>query len=169
MARLFALDQNFPQPLIDAGAPYFVDLELVPIRAIDPRLAAMENDWEVLLALHHHEQPWDGLITTDSGMLNQERELAVVRQTNLTLVVAHDAGNDPIKATGLLFAHLDYIGAQTAPERPQIWHLQARNRPGRDPWEFLERVAEHQNRDVEDVWNDGRLTNGELQADPLAD
>ena len=168
MARLFALDQNFPQPLVRAVAPFMPEVELVPIREINARLADME-DWEVLLALHHHERTWDGLVTTDSSMLNQPRELAVVRQTNITLVIAHDAGHDPIKATGLLLAHLDYICARTTPDEPQIWHLTARNRPGRDPWAYLEDVAEHQNRDVEEVWSEGRLAPSELRRDPLAD
>lgn len=167
MAGLFALDQNFPQPLVLAVAPFMPEVELVPIRNIDTRLADMD-DWEVLLSLHHHPRQWDGLVTTDSSMLNQARELAVVRQTNATLVIAHDAGNDPIKATGLLLAHLDYIAAHTALTEPQIWRLTANNRPGRDPWELLERVAQHQHRDVDELWNDARLTNAELRVDPLA-
>jgi hypothetical protein len=28
--------------------------------------------------LHHHASPWDGLITTDSSMMNQGPELAAV-------------------------------------------------------------------------------------------
>ena len=55
---LFALDQNFPQPLVDAAAPYFRGVELSPIWTIDRRLADLE-DWEVPLALHHHELPFD--------------------------------------------------------------------------------------------------------------
>ncbi len=168
MPGLFALDQNFPQPLVDAVAPFMPDVELVPIRRIDRRLAEIE-DWEVLLALHHHARAWDGLITTDSSMLNQPRELAVVRQTNLTLVVAHDSGHDPLKATGLLLAHLPYICARTTPREPQIWYLEARNRPGRDPWEWLERLAQHQHRNIHAIWQEGRLTATELARDPLAE
>jgi len=167
LAGLFALDQNFPQPLVLAVAPFMPEVELVPIRNIDTRLADME-DWEVLLSLHHHRRQWDGLVTTDSSMLNQARELAVVRQTNATLVIAHDAGNDPIKATGLLLAHLDYIAAHTTLTEPQIWRLTANNRPGRDSWALLERVAQHQHRDVDELWNDVRLTGAELRVDPLA-
>jgi hypothetical protein len=37
----------------------------------------------------------------------------VVHETNLTLVVAKDAGHDPIKATGLLFTHLGWISRET--------------------------------------------------------
>jgi hypothetical protein len=165
--RLFALDQNFPQPLVQAVAPFLPEVELVPIRSIDHRLSDME-DWQVLLALYHHARPWDGLVTTDASMLNQARELSVVRQTNLTLVVAHDAGHDPIKATGLLLAHLDCVAAHSIATEAQIWRLTANNRPAHDPWELLERAAHHQHRSADDLWREGRLANAELRQDPLA-
>lgn len=168
MPALFALDQNFPQPLIDAATPYFNNVELEPIWRIDRRLADLD-DWEVLLALHHHERSFDGLITTDDSILNQGRELEVVRQTNLTLVVTRAAGHDPIKATGLLLAHLDYVTAQTTPDRPQVWSLAARNKPATDPWELLERIADHQNRGVQEVLREARLTRTDLRRDPLAE
>ena len=98
MPALFALDQNFPEPIVEALNEYIVEAEFVSVRDIDPLLAKID-DWEILLSLHYHERGWDGLVTTDSGMLRQPREVAVIRQTNLTLVVAHDAGHDPIKAT----------------------------------------------------------------------
>jgi hypothetical protein len=96
LAGLFALDQNFPEPIVAALGEYIVEAELTPLRQIDTQLAELD-DWELLVALVHHERPWDGLITPDSGMLRQPREVAAVRQTNLTLVVAHDAGHDPTK------------------------------------------------------------------------
>jgi hypothetical protein len=111
MRRQFALDQNFPQPIVDALAAYIIEAELVPILRIDEQLATLE-DWEVLLALHHHERAWDGLITTDANMLALPRELAVLMQTKLTLVVTKESGHDPIKATGLLLAYF-------------AWHLSA--------------------------------------------
>jgi hypothetical protein len=166
--KLFALDQNFPQPLVDAAAPFFRGVRLLPIWTVNRRMADLE-DWEVLLALHHHELPFDGLITTDSSMLNQPRELAVVRQTNLTLVVTRGAGHDPVRATGLLLAHLDYVASETTPTRPQIWDLRVRNRPARDPWDAIELLATHQNRSARAVWTEGRLTNVELARNPLAD
>jgi hypothetical protein len=164
---LFALDQNFPQPIVDALDAFIPEAELVPVRSVDPLLAELD-DWELLLALHHHARPWDGLVTTDSGMLNLPREMAVLRQTNLTLVVAHDSGHDPIKATGLLLTHLGYISRATSQAEPQIWQLTAKNRPGKHPWEFMERIADHQNRTVDNVWEEFRLTRAQLESDPLA-
>jgi len=166
LPRLFALDQNFPLPIVAALNEYIVEAELVPIRDIHAQMAEID-DWQVLLALHHHGQAWDGLITTDSGMLTQARELAVLRQTNLTLVVAHEAGHDPIKATGLLFTHLSWICRETNPAAPQVWNLMARNRPGIDPWQFIEKIAAHTGQTSEAIWHEGELTPAELAQDPL--
>ena len=167
MPRLFALDQNFPEPIVQALDRYITEAELVPLRQIDPRLTA--DDWEVILALHHHERSWDGLISTDEGMLRLHRELSVVRQTNLTLVVAHDSGHDPIKATGLLLTHLPWICRATSSGEGQIWRLVARNRPGEDPWDYLEKIARHQHRTADELWQEGRLSAGQLRQDPLAE
>jgi hypothetical protein len=53
LRRLFALDQNFPLPIVEVLSEFMAEAELVPIAEIDPRLADLD-DWEVLLALHHH-------------------------------------------------------------------------------------------------------------------
>ena len=144
------------------------EVELVPIRRIDSRLTEMD-DWEILLALHHHDRPWDGLVTTDSSMLKQPRELAVLRQTNLTLVVAAAAGHDPITATGLVLIHLDWICRATTLTEPQVWSLTAKNRPASDPWELIEKIAQHQHRTPDELWREARLTSDDLQRDPLAE
>jgi hypothetical protein len=83
--RLFALDHNFPDPIVAVLADFQEDAELVRVDQIDSRMPDLE-DWELLLALSLHAQHWDGLITTDSSMLNQGPELAVLIQTKLTLV-----------------------------------------------------------------------------------
>lgn len=168
MPRLFALDQNFPNPIVSVLAEFETDAELVRVDRIHERLAVLE-DWELLLALHHHAQPWDGLITTDSSMLNQGRELAALIQTKLTLVVALEAGHNPVKASGLLFAYLGGICQRTQRDKPQVWTLNALNRPHREPWQYIERFAEHNNRDTEDVWREFKLSPADLARDPLVD
>jgi hypothetical protein len=110
--RLFALDQNFPQPIVEALRSYMEEAELVSLASIDARLTDID-DWELLLALHHHDRPWDGLITTDTGMLSLARELAVLMQTGLTLFVAEAAGHDPLRATGLVLTYLPWVAAHT--------------------------------------------------------
>jgi hypothetical protein len=111
------------------------DAELVRVDQIYERLPDLE-DWELVLALHHHAAPWDGLITTDSSMLAQGPELATLIQTKLTLVVTIEAAHDPVKASGLLFAYLPGNCRRTDPALPQIWRLSAANRWHDEPWEF---------------------------------
>jgi hypothetical protein len=168
MPRLFALDHNFPQPIVNALAEFQVDAELVRVDVIDPRMADLD-DWELLLALHLDEQPWDGLITTDNSMLNQPRELAVLMQTKLTLVVADASGHDPLKASGLLFAYLAGICKRTDPDVSQLWKLNAVDRPAENPWETFKRVAEHQHRDVVELRDEVWLDDAGLARNPLDD
>jgi hypothetical protein len=161
MPRLFALDHNFPDPIVSVLTEFQADAELVRVDEIDERMSDLD-DWKLLLALHHHAEPWDGLITTDSSMLNQGPELAALIQTRLTLVVAMEAGHNPVKATGLLFAYLGGICQRTQPDKSQVWTLTAVDRPHLEPWGFIKRFAEHNNRETEDVWQEFRLSPAEL-------
>jgi hypothetical protein len=71
-SSLFALDHNFPEPVLLGLAKAIPMAELVPIRTIRRELSEL-NDWELLLALHRDERPWDGLVTNDVGMLRRSR------------------------------------------------------------------------------------------------
>jgi hypothetical protein len=165
--RLFALDHNFPQPIVYVLADLFEEqARLVAIDQIDARLPELD-DWEVLLALHHHADPSDGLITTDSGMLSLPRELWVLMQTRLTLVVAIESGDDPIKATGLLFTHLSSICARTRPDRAQVWPLATRDRQWIDPMKEAERAAAHRNISTGEFLAEGQLARAAFNRDPL--
>jgi hypothetical protein len=167
MPRLFALDHNFPDPVVAVLSDFQADAELVRVDKINPRMPDLD-DWELLVALQHDARPWDGLITTDSSMLNQGPELAALIQTKLTLVVAVESGHNPVKASGLLFAYLGGICKRTRPDVPQVWTLNAASNPHREPWDFLKRFAAHNNRDVDDVWAEVRLTAEQLASNPLA-
>ncbi len=167
MPRLFALDQNFPLPIVDSLREWLAaDAELVPIAEIHPDMATLE-DWEVLLALHTDERPWDGLITTDASMLSLPRELAVLCQTKLTLVVAVAAGHDPIKATGLVFAHISNICTRTRPDAAQVWRLATTARPADDPWEYLGRAARRRGETAQQAFRRERLSADALTRSPL--
>jgi len=168
--RLFALDQGFPQPIVNSLHEYLEnEASLVPLSTIDERLSSDMNDWEILLALHHHIDPWDGLISTDSGMLNLGRELAALMQTKLTLVVCRAAGHDPVRATGLLLTNLSTICDQTRPDRPQVWPLGGgRKRPPDDPWDHFSRAAEKRNMTVGEMRSEEWLSREELARNPLA-
>jgi hypothetical protein len=165
--RLFALDRNFPQPIVGVLSDFQADAELVPLDRIDPRMST-RDDWELLLALHHHAEPWDGLITTDSSMLAQGPELATLIQTQLTLVVAVASGHNPVKASGLLFAYLAGICQRTKSDRAQVWRLNAANRPHEEPWDLLRRFAAHNDRSTDDVWAEFKLSAADLARNPLS-
>jgi hypothetical protein len=165
--RRFALDQNFPQPIVAVLREFMAEAELVAVADIDARLTDCD-DWELLLALHHHEHNWDGLITTDSGMLSMPRELSVLMQTKLTLVVADAAGHDPLKATGLVLAYLPWIAAHTQEDLAQVWVLRSANKPHDDPWDWLNKVATRRETTATALYDEEKLTNEELARDPLA-
>lgn len=160
--RRFALDQNFPLPIVGVLARYIIEAELVPLLQIDPALTRDTEDWQILLALHRHSEHWDGLITTDSAMLLLAKEMAVLCQTKLTLVVAEGAGHDPVKATGLVLAHLPGICAKTDPDVPQLWVLRAATQASEQPWERLRRIAKQCNREIKELYKEVKLTAKEL-------
>jgi hypothetical protein len=167
MPRRFALDQNFPEPIVNALVAWLrVDAELIPIRAIDSRMATID-DWEILHALHTAAEPWDGLVTTDARMLSLPKELALLCQTKLTLVVAEAAGHDPIKATGLILAHIGGICQQTRIDRAQVWRLRTNTRSPDDPWEYVTRVAERHGEAAADLYARERLAPSQLPRSPL--
>ncbi len=169
MPRRFALDQNFPEPIVNALAAWLrVDAELVPIRTIHSRMATID-DWEILHALHAADERWDGLITTDARMLSLPKELALLCQTRLTLVVAEAVGHDPIKATGLILAHIGRICDQTRPDRSQVWRLRTNTRPADDPWTFVTQAAERRGETAADLYAREQLDAAELQRSPLHD
>src|SRR3954454_7794396 len=127
-------------PIIAPAKPYLREVELVPIGDIDSRLPDLD-DWELLLALHHHSREWDGMVSNDTSMLEQERELAVLGYTHLTLVAPVAAGHDPIRSTGLVLAHIEDIANRTTLARPQVWKLHGRTPGGQHPDLFFEKLA----------------------------
>src|SRR5712692_3158499 len=147
---LFALDHNYPLPILSALAEYIPEAELVPLSEIDPRLPLLE-DWEVLVALRRHPRPWAGLITNDADFLTSPRELAALIQTGLAVVVAEAAGHDPIKATGLLLTHLQSVCRRLERGRPQLWRLTTAERRPDDPTEVLAGVARRRHRAFEGI------------------
>ena len=159
--RLFALDQGFPQNILEALRASVREAELVWIGKIDPALSTVE-DWELLLRLSRHDRPWDGLITTDDSMLNLPKEMVVLHQTRLTLVVTESAGHDPVTATGLLLAHLPHICKETDRTKAQVWCLRTHRKPAEDPWVYLNSWAKRNRENPNNVYQRYRLRDEEL-------
>lgn len=90
-------------------------------------------------------------------------------QTELALVVAEAVGHDPIKATGLILAHLGRICEQTRTDAAQVWRLRTNTRPADNPWEFVTRVADRRGESAADLYARERLDESELARSPLRD
>lgn len=83
-----------------------VDVELVPLKNIDPRLSTLD-DRDLIVALH--QLGWRGLVTNNYKMLKNPKELAAIIRTRLTVFAIEGVGDDPIRATGAVL--LDLPGA----------------------------------------------------------
>ncbi len=162
LRRLFALDHNFPEPVLAAFAEVLPMAELVPVRLINSALRDME-DWALLLALYRHERAWDGLITNDEAMLSLPKEMTVLSQTKLTLVIAKGEGHNPIRAVGALLCHLPHICHHTTPERAQIWTLKVTQKNYVDPEQYLKRIADQKKASVASLVAANRVPAGELR------
>ena len=146
--RRFALDHNFPAPVLNAFALLLPHVDLVPIRDIDVAFADLD-DWQLFVELHRHAQNWDGLVTNDEALLSLPKEMTVLSQTNLTLVVASGEGHNPIRAVGVLLCHLNHICHQSDPRRAQIWRLRVSQKDQEEPRGFLEKIAAREGVSVE--------------------
>lgn len=139
--RLFALDENFPYPILNGLRLAFDEfVELVSLRDIGHEFIAID-DWEVLQRLHQHERPWDGLITNDANMLALGKEMTVLSDTGLTLVVVKGQGDNPVRSTGLLLCHLHHICHQTKPGVAQVWSLSTAQKSAEPAERFLSAIA----------------------------
>jgi hypothetical protein len=158
----FALDHNFPAPVLQTFAALMPEVELVPITGIDPSLADLD-DWELLVALHRRQPRWDGLVTNDDKLLALAKEMTVLSQTQLTLVVVKGEGHNPIRAVGLLLCHLTHVCHQTRPDRAQVWLLRTTQKNAEEPRAFLEKIAEKKGTSVEAIVQEHRLPARELR------
>ncbi len=158
--RVFLLDQDFP--LLLTGPKYWPDVNIRPLREVHPDLIADHEDWEVLHQLRVRGGV-DGFITLDTGMLNLPREMVVLQQTKLKLVVVEEGGNDPLVATGLLMAYMPQILKRFDRRRAQLWIIRPGERTPIRPWDQLRRIAEHRNEDPADLLRANRLPWSELR------
>ena len=98
-----ALDQNFPLPILRSISGYLKDIEFVPLRDIDPRMATLD-DRQLIIALH--QLGWKGLVTNNYRMLKNPSELAAIVATKLSVFAVEGVGDDPIRATGAILLDL---------------------------------------------------------------
>jgi hypothetical protein len=160
--RLFALDQNFPEPIVDALSQYIEGAQLVPVRRIRPELAEV-SDWELLRELHVDQRAWDGLITNDDKMLALAKEMTVLSQTGLTLIVVKGQGHNPIRSTGLLLCHLEHVCHQMTPGAAKVWVLNVQQKKPETAADRLNMIAEKQTTTVAELVKKNELPPDELR------
>lgn len=152
---VFALDQDFPTSLL--GSIPWPDAKLVALKDEHPDLVRDHEDWEVLRELRVRGSV-DGLITLDHKMLSLPKEMVVLHQSRLSLVVFHDVLNDPFIATGLLMIHLPLIVRQFQPQVAQLWVFRRPpTKSSENPWQRITRLAARSRMSAESLYEQHRL------------
>jgi hypothetical protein len=160
-----ALDENFPEPLLEDLRPWLPqDIEVVHINRIDPRLRGPEmGDRRLLIALH--QLGFDGLITNNWRMLNIPWETAAVVATRAVLIAMQEMGDDPIRATGALLLELPGLSNRLS-AGVNVFLLHYARRPARDGWVFLQQAADREGLSVNTLYDEVRVSPKEL-SDPV--
>ncbi len=118
----FALDENFPQPILrEAVDKYVLDVDVVPLLELDPDLLGTYQDDELIEELGR--RGIDGLITCDDNMIFRLEVLEAIRRARFSIVTCRRVGDDPVRASGLLLIHLPDVAKRHRLDRPQIWRL----------------------------------------------
>jgi hypothetical protein len=160
-----ALDQNFPTPILAALAEFIVDIELVSLRKIDPRLSGLD-DRALVIALHQLGFP--GLVTNNYKMLKNPKELAAIIATKLTVFAIEGVGDDPIRATGALLLDLPGALKRMDSRKAQVFWMRPRNPMPEDPMALFQRAADHQHRDADALFAELIVSKDELHARVLS-
>lgn len=159
-----ALDQNFPTPILTALADFIVDIELVPLRKIDPRLPSLD-DRALVVALH--QLSFQGLVTNNYKMLKNPKELAAIIATKLTVFAIEGVGDDPIRATGALLLDLPGALKRMDSRKAQVFWMRPHNPMPEDPMELFQRAADHQHRVADELFTELAVSKEELRAPVL--
>lgn len=159
-----ALDQNFPEPILRSLEDVIVDIRLVPLRGIDPRLPKLD-DRDLIIALHQLGHV--GLVTNNYKMLRNPRELAAILKTKLTVFAIEGIGHDPIRATGALLLDLPGALKRMKASGAQVFWLRPRNPPPRDPWQLFQEAARRQHREPLDLYEEVKVEEEELERQVL--
>jgi hypothetical protein len=160
----FVLDHDFPDPPGMDLERLIPSVELKRLRTLHPDLVQDHDDWEVLQKLKARGGV-DGFITLDADMLELPREMVVLHQTRLTLIVIENTDNDPIAAWAMLLIHGPHLARQLNRRKPQLWELRCPPRTSpRNPHERVEVLAARLKSSPRDVTRQFRLSPQELDA-----
>jgi hypothetical protein len=108
----------------EAIETYVLELELVSIREFAPELTGEEvEDWQVIVGLR--QRGAEGLVTCDDSMIEVAQVVAVIEQTRFSVVTCQEAGDDAVKASGMLLTHLPSVARRHDDDKPMVWRLHA--------------------------------------------
>ena len=154
------IDQNFPEPIVDALSPQIPDIDFLPVRKINPSLAEA-GDRELLLTLHNLKYTW--FVTLNYKMLRNPVELAAILKTKINVFAIEGLGHDPIRSTGALLLHINPAikSIQNSGRNGVFWIRTSQPRIY-DAWDLLSDAAEKLNQSVESLYLDVKVSNDEL-------
>lgn len=158
------LDHNFPVPILDCLHEFIVDVNLLPLRRIDERLADLD-DRQLVIALHQLGYP--GFVTSNYKMLQNPRELAAVIATGLNVFAIEAVGHDPLRATGALL--LDLPSAVRAMESGArgVFTFRPRKPQPQDPQKIFDRMAMRRSTSPKELLKEVVVSQNELTSPVL--
>jgi hypothetical protein len=160
MPLRFALDQNFPTPIVDCLAQYIVGVDLSSLHQIDPRLCDLD-DRPLLIALR--QLGFDGLVTNNYRMFDVPSEVAAILATKLTVFGVEGVGDDPLRATGAVLLDLPGALTQFKPDEPQIFWVNPRNPRPVKPWDRIGVAASRRGVSAKELYQGVKVSEEELE------
>lgn len=153
------LDVNFPQPILDALAAFMPDIDLVPVQAIDRRLADLE-DRDLFIALR--QEGYDWLVTNNYKMLRNPMELAAIMKTHMKVFAIEGTGQDPLRATGAVLLDLPGVLRRAAgPGVAEVFWSRPRNPDPQKPWDLFTTAAERHHTEPASLYDEVKVTDDE--------
>jgi hypothetical protein len=154
-----ALDQNFPEPILQLVAPFMPEVQLVPLRAIDARLPDMD-DRPLVLALA--QLGWAGLVTNNYRMLQTPSEVAAIMRAKIGIFAVEGTGDDPVRATGAVLLDLPGVLKDFQPGRGGVFWMRPR-RPRRvEARQVFDDAAARQGLEPTELYQQVRVTDDEM-------
>lgn len=133
----------------EAIATYVLEVALVSIREFAPELTGRDvEDWQVILGLRQGGA--EGFVTCDDSMLEVAQVVAVIEQTKFSVVTCQAAGDDAMKASGMLLTHLPAVGRRHDDDKPLVWRLHAAEQRPKKIGELKKTIEERSGLKVDD-------------------